>query len=239
MKLEKALYDRSYLYFVAFFLFVLVAFWLTYVTKLFDQESYRMHLHGITLFVWCSLLIVQPFLIRQRKYIWHKRFGKFSYVLVPLLIITTVDLLHFRLGQNPLRTIDFFFSALVLNALVGFLILYGLAIYNRKKPVIHARYMVSSVFLFFTPVTDRIISIFFPAMLKYFPTLDGSPIEALFGFLLADIMLIGLCIWDWRSHKRFTAFPIALVILLLYHFSVLNFYKFEFWKSFTTWFVGQ
>ncbi|MBK5279239.1 MAG: hypothetical protein JJE09_10295 [Bacteroidia bacterium] len=151
MKLEKTIFDRSYLYFAGFFLFVLVAFWLTYFTRLFEQESYRIHLHGFTLFIWCMMLIVQPYLIRTRQNIWHTRIGKFSYVLVPLLIITTVDLLHFRLGQNPLGTMDFYFTALVLNALVGFIILYGLAIYNRKRSGIHARYMVSTVFLFITP----------------------------------------------------------------------------------------
>lgn len=239
MKLEKTLFDRSYLYFVGFFLFVMVAFWLTYFTRLFDQESYRMHVHGFTLIMWCLMLIVQPYLIRTKQYTWHKRIGKFSYVLVPLIIVTTVDLLHYRLGQNPLKIIDFFFSALVLNALIGFIILYGLAIYHRKNAGIHARYMVSTVFLFFTPVTDRIISIFFPSMLTYFPGIEGNPIEPLFGFILADIMLVGLCFWDWRSHKRLNVFATALVVTLLYHYSVLNFYKFDFWRTFSVWFAGQ
>lgn len=239
MKLEKSLFQKSYLYFIVFFLFMLVGFWLTYFTKIFQQENYRMHTHGITLILWCLMLIVQPYLIRTKRTKLHRLIGKFSYLLVPLLIITTLDLLKFRLGKVPaLGTMDYFFVALVVNALIAFVILYALAIYHRKKSTIHARYMISTVFVFFTPITDRIIHIHFPSILTYMPAIEGNPIAPVAGFLLADLLLLGLCIWDWRSHKRWNVFPVVLLILLLYHFSVLTFWKYDFWKSFSNWFVG-
>jgi hypothetical protein len=52
-------------------------------------------------------------------------------------------------------------------------------------------------------------------------------------------MLVGLSIWDWLSHRRWNVFPLVLIISLLYHYSVLNFHKFTFWKNFSVWFVGQ
>ncbi|HTE32898.1 MAG TPA: hypothetical protein VK666_21095 [Chryseolinea sp.] len=238
MKLERTLYQKSYLYFIGFFLFVLVAFWLTYFVRISEQENYRLHTHGIALILWCLMLIAQPYFIRTKRYALHRRVGTFSYLLVPLIVFTTVDLLKFRLiGVAPLTTNDYFSIALVLNALVAFVILYGLAIYFRKKPTIHARYMICTVFPLFTPVTDRIIHIHIPSLLPYLPTLEGAPITPVAGFLLADLLLIALCIWDWRSHRQLNVFPIALMILLLYHYSVLNFYKFEFWKMFSNWFV--
>ena len=240
MKLERTLFQKSYLYFAGFFVFVLIAFWLTYFTKLFDQDNYRLHLHGITLLLWCLMLIVQPYLIRTNRRELHKRVGKFSYLLVPLLVYTTIDLLHYRLTTGAtLGTMDFFFVALVLNALIAFLILYGLGILNRKKSIIHARYMVCTIFPFFTPVTDRIIHIHLSFLLPYLPTIEGNPIAPVVGFLLADLMLVGLSIWDWLSHRRWNVFPFALFVSLLYHYSVLNFYKFTFWKNFSVWFVGQ
>jgi hypothetical protein len=237
MKLERTLYQKSYLYFIGFFLFMLAAFWLTYFTKLLSQENYRMHTHGVTLILWCVMLIVQPYLIRTRQFGWHTTIGKFSYVLVPVMIFTTVDLLHNRLHINPtLGTMDYFFVALVLNALVAFLILYGLAIYHRKNPTVHARYMVCTALPMFTPITDRIIFIYFPSWVKYLPTIDQNPIAPVVGFVLADLILIGLCIWDWKSHKRWNVFPVALVILLGYHYSVMTFYQFEYWQTFSNWF---
>jgi hypothetical protein len=202
------------------------------------MESYRMHVHGIVLLSWCSMLIVQPYLIRTKRFAWHRRLGKFSYVLVPLVIITTLDLFHFRLRNSTLGAVDLAFMALVVNALIVFLILYGLAIYNRRKPTIHGRYMICTVFPMFTPVTDRIIDAYFPFLLKYLPTIDGVPAVPLVGFLLADLILMGLSIWDWRSHQRWNVFPVALGLLLLYHYSFFNFYKFPFWKSFASLWLG-
>jgi hypothetical protein len=216
---------------------MLVGFWFTYFTKLLDQENYRMHTHGVTLILWCIMLILQAYLIQAKKYSLHKTIGKFSYVLVPLLVFTTLDLLNYRL-PDTLGTMDFFFVALVVNGLIAFVIFYALAILYRKKSTIHARYMVCTAFPMFTPITDRIQYIYIPSTVSYLPTIEGNPIAPVVGFAMADLLLLALSIWDWRSHKRLNVFPLALGVLVLYHFSVMNFYKFEFWKSFSNWFVG-
>lgn len=238
MKLEKSIFRTSYIYFIVFFLLIVLAFWLSYFVSIADQENYRMHTHGITLIIWFILLVVQPYLIRTKRYKLHRSIGKLSYVVVPLLILTTLDLLLYRLHKTPIfGTSEYFFIALVVNALLAFIILYALGIYHRKKPTIHARYMICTVFPFFTPVTDRIIHNYFPSLLSYLPTLEGDPIAPVAGFLMADLILIGLSIWDWKSHNRLNVFPFALVVLLLYHYSVLNFYKFQFWKDLSNWLI--
>lgn len=239
MKLEKAIFNKSYIWFTLFFLMVMLAFWFTYFMRILDQENYRMHLHGMALILWCLMLISQAYLIRVNKRALHRQIGKFSYLLVPFMLFTTIDLLRFKLhGLPTLGTMDFFFVALVINALIAYVIFYGLAIYFRKQSNLHARFMVCTAFPMFTPATDRIIYIFIKPLVQYLPTIEGNPIAPVAGFLLADLLLVGLCIWDWKSHKRLTVFPFALVILLLYHYSVLNFHQFEFWRAFSVWLVG-
>jgi uncharacterized membrane protein YozB (DUF420 family) len=157
-------------------------------------------------------------------------------VLVPVLVFTTLDLFLYQIKRQP--AIDYALVALVLNALIAFIILYGLAIYYRKKSALHARYMLCTVFPFFTPATDRIMFVYFPSTIGYFPMLNGQPNVMIFGFVLADIILIGLCIWDWTSHRRLNVFPVALVVLLIYHYSVNTFYQYEFWKSFSDWLIN-
>ncbi len=191
MKLERSLYQNSPFYFIVFFLFMLTGFWFTYFTKLLDQENYRMHLHGVTLILWCLMLISQAYLIRTKRYSLHKTIGKFSYVLVPVLVFTTLDLLKYRLPEK-LGTMDFFSVALVLNALIAFVIFYGLAIFYRKKSSIHARYMISTAFPMFTPITDRIQYIYFPSTVPYLPTIEGNPIAPVVGFALADLLAVSL-----------------------------------------------
>lgn len=236
MSLEKTLYQRSHIYFFVFSFFVLAGFWLTYFTKIFDQENYRMHVHGIVLILWVLMLITQPYFIRTKRFHLHKRMGKLSYVLVPLIAFTTVDLFKFRLSElTVLERRHYLSVASVLIALLVFLVYYGLAIYYRKKPTIHARYMVCTVFATFTAVIDRIIDSYFPFLLPYFPSVDGPVIQVV-GLTLGDIFLFILCIWDWKAHRRLNVFPVALGIHLCYHYAVLNFYKFEFWQSFSIWF---
>lgn len=239
MKLEKTLNQNSYFYFIGFFILVITGFWVTYITRIFEQPNYRMHLHGAALTLWCLMLISQAYLIRTKHNALHRRVGKFSYLLVPLMFFTTLDLLHYKLGNvQQMQTMDYFFVALVINALIAFLIFYGLAIFHRKKSGLHARYMVSTVFPFVTPATDRIIAIHFPSLKPYLYAIEGHPIRPVVGFMLVDIIIVALIIWDWRSHKRLNVFPFVLFILLFYHYSVLNFYRFEFWRSFSEWFAG-
>lgn len=215
---------------------MLAGFWLTYFTKILDQENYRMHLHGITLIFWCALLVFQAYLIKFKNYSVHKQAGRLSYIIVPLIAFTTVDLYKYRLNAAAsLSTRDYLFTASVLIALLTFLIFYGLAIFYKSKPAIHARYMVCTIFPMFTAVIDRIIDSYFSFLLPYFPD-AGGPVIQVVGLTFADILLISLSIWDWRSHRRINVFPVALIIHLIYHYSVLNFYKFEFWRTFSTWF---
>lgn len=224
-------------FFIVFFLCAIVGFWNSYFTKIFDQENYRMHTHGMALILWLVMLIIQPYLIRTKKVKLHRMLGKFSYLLVPILVLTTLDLLKYSISKTEqLGNIGCFFVALVINALIAYLIFYGLAIYHKRKANIHARYMICTAFPMFTPITDRIIGNYFPSLAAYVPTIDTMPVVPVIGFLMADLMLVRLSIWDIRSNKRWNVFPPALLILLLYHFSVLNFYKYPLWQSFCVWF---
>jgi hypothetical protein len=122
------------------------------------------------------------------------------------------------------------------NALVAFLLLYGLAMWFRREPAVHARFMIATLFPLFTPVTDRLIGRYVPAIVPLVPRIGGSPVLPTAGFLLADVLLVALSVWDWRTNKR-RVFPVALVVLVLYHASVLTFHQFDFWRRFAEWFL--
>jgi hypothetical protein len=103
MKLEKSLCQKSYGYFIVFLLFMLWGFWFTYFTRIPDQENYRMHLHGAALILWCLMLIIQPWLIRTKRIQIHRMTGKFSYLLVPFLLFSTIDLLKYKLQDSSIK----------------------------------------------------------------------------------------------------------------------------------------
>ncbi len=238
MKIEKLIFRQSYLFFGVFALLVLTGFWLTYITRISQQENYRMHLHGFCLFAWCAMLIAQPLLIRRKKNAWHRRLGTVSYVLVPAIFFTTTDLLHYRLQKAPqLANGQYHFAALVFFSLLAFAVFYGMAIYQRKHAAIHARYMICTVFPFLTPATDRIIHIHIPALLHYAPQIDGQPLAPVFGFALADMVLILLSVADLRAKKRRYIFPFALALLLVMQYGILHAHEYAWWQRFVQWFA--
>jgi hypothetical protein len=232
------LHQQSLWLFAAFAVAMFVAFWPSYFSRLGLQETYHPHAHGLSMALWCAMLVAQASLIRSGNRRLHRKVGRLSYVLVPLMVVSTVNFISFRLQGVPQPTpFILYFLALIINALVAFLVLYALAMFYRRQPAIHARYMVSTLFPLFTPVTDRLIGRFLPSLVPMVPRIDGSPVLPFAGFVLADVMLTGLCIWDWRVNKRTDVFPVALVVLVLYHVSVMTFHRLPAWASFGAWFV--
>jgi hypothetical protein len=83
------------------------------------------------------------------------------------------------------------FVALVVNALIVFIVLDALAMYHRKQSTIHARYMLCTASPMFTPILDRIVYNYFLSLLNYVPIIEGQPTVPIIVFVMADLMLIG------------------------------------------------
>lgn len=226
------------LLFAGFVVAMLVAFWPSYFSRLGDQPSYHPHAHGLAMSAWCLLLVSQAWLIRVGSRDIHRGMGAASYVLVPVMMVATLNFLHFRVREaQELGPVGLYMVALIVNGLIAFLVLYALAMAYRRQPAVHGRFMVCTVFPLFTPVTDRLIGRFWPSLVPLVPRIDGAPVLPVVGFLLADVMLLALSVWDWRANKR-AVFPVALVVLLAYHGSVLTFHQFAWWAAFGRWFVS-
>ncbi len=241
MKLDLFLFKKSFWVFIVFFVLVIWAFSPGYFTPVWNRQVVEplYHTHGIAMTLWVLMLITQAYLIRINKRSWHSMLGKFSYLLMPFMLFATLQLVHHIMkDNNQWSNIQLFNLALMVNASVVLAILYGLAIYHRKKPLLHARYMVCTIFPLFTPVTDRLIHRHFRELIAWMPTIDGIPIVPTFGFVLADLILLIFIIWDWRVHQRKDAFLISFILLLCYHISTMTFYHFAWWRAFGEWFVG-
>src|SRR5262245_61768008 len=90
------LYRAAFWFFAAFSVAMLVAFWPSYFSRLGNQPTYHPHAHGIAMTLWVALLVAQAALIRSGNRDIHRRLGTLSYVLVPAIVIATVNFVHFR-----------------------------------------------------------------------------------------------------------------------------------------------
>jgi hypothetical protein len=232
LHLDGFLYNRSAIAFVLFFGLAIWAFWTSYYGKLTADFPTAIRFHGVTMSLWCLMLISQAFLIRLKKNKIHRLIGKLSYIIVPFILFSGAHLAQITINDSPPGSeLYYYLIALMFNSLILFATLYGLAMWNRKKPLTHARFMACTIFPLFTPITDRLIYKYFEELIPLAPTLNGIPMVPALGFALADVILIGLLVWDWRAHKRLDVFPLVLALTVIYHLSVLTFYRFSFWKQ--------
>jgi len=236
--MDRALNRNATFAFACIFLFAFWGFWPNYFSILLDQANWRFHFHGLTLISWCVLMVLQAYLIRTDKRAIHKKTGKISYVLVPLVIISSILLSHYQ--DKPRGFSDFTIHGvgIVATLLLQFTFAYGLAIYYRHKPVLHARFMICTALPMIPPIFDRVIIFYLlsPKQAEFLPQIGGQPLYPLISSLTVNGILIALTIWDWKSRRRLNVFPIVLGIFVLFQ-SILFFgHRWDAWRSFVGWF---
>jgi len=155
--------DKSYK-FLGYFLLLLIpltfiAFYKTYIVQFPNfqpNNNTYIHIHALIASVWILMLIVQPFLILNRKFAIHRTVGKLSYIVFPLLILSFIPQVIRTLNSEKPENIFFPGADCIL-----LIIFYSLAIYYRRKSPIHMRYMIATALVFLGPTVGRIGPIWF------------------------------------------------------------------------------
>jgi hypothetical protein len=225
MQLNSALYRNGIVFFGMFFAVALWGFWSSYYSNPMQLETALHHVHGITMTLWCVMLIGQAYLIRTNRRAAHRLVGRTSYVLAPLIFAVTVALIRQALQDQEDAHLFLFY---ILGAAVLFATFYALAILNRGAPPTHARLMVCTVFPLYTAAADRILT----------SLLGGFTPAVPAAWYLGDLVLLALAIWDWRSHRRLNVFPFAFITMLGFHAAIFVSPQVPFWRTFTDWFLS-
>lgn len=108
------------------------------------------HLHFFLSTLWVAILIAQPFLVVNRKYKWHKRFGKSTYIIFPLWVLS-----FFIMIYKVIEKEDYDYLVFPVGNMLILIILYYLAIKYRKTTAKHMRYMISSAIVLIDPTVGR------------------------------------------------------------------------------------
>jgi|KBSMisStaDraftv2_1062788.scaffolds.fasta_scaffold398560_1 hypothetical protein len=200
-----------------FFIFILALItWGFYKTYIIFFPSFTgfnnvQHFHGAMMMTWMIFLIVQPLLIRSDKVTIHRAIGKLSYVIAPLLIVS-IFLASRMVYQRtePVLPHEEKIAGIALSIpfLVGFAILYSLAIINRKNTYMHMRYMIGTSFLMIAPGFGRGLIVYYNNSLQ-----DAVNYSNYLVFAIAG----GLMINDIIKKRSYTAFAVVLSIFILLH----------------------
>ncbi len=196
---------------IAFPLIVLAGFGRTYYFKgFFDVPplaSALVHLHGVLMTTWVALFVTQVWFISSRRVRVHQRLGYGAIGLAVLIIavgfVTAIRAAKFGAASTPPGVSPVAFLIVPLFDLVMFTILFGGAIYYRKKPAQHKALMLLTAVNFVPPAIARIP----------IAALQGAGPLWFFGFPTA-IALLCLGLETWR-HGRLNRVFLAGTLLLI------------------------
>ena len=228
--MEKGYKNIGYLFLITFVI-VILGFFKSYFGLIlsFKNVDTIIHFHAIALTLWFGLLIIQPTLIRKKQISLHRLLGKFSYVLVPVIIYSMIRItkhMYIREGLSTMtekeRLADLF---LPLSQMVAFTVFYILAMVNRRKTPLHLRYIITCSLVLLAPGLERIPIYWFA---------QPEQQSTLFAFTITDLALVGLIFYDRKYDRKFNAYPISLAILLIAHISYLLLPMTDFWRT-----IGQ
>jgi hypothetical protein len=208
--MEQAYKNITYL-FIAIFIVIFAGFYKTYfgLFPTFDEVTITQHIHSALFMMWFLMLIVQPILIRNKKFVLHRSLGKFSYFLVPLLI---GSIFYIAKGFYQKMIVDVPVEKVVsmlfvpFYQIIDFAILYLLAIYHKKFTPYHMRYMIATSMAIVGAAVRRICT----KLLGL-----SSPDAFLYTFVLTDLVLVALIMFDIRYKKDWKPYFISLVIILI------------------------
>ncbi len=225
-------YKNVALFFAFISAIVFIGFFPTYFSHFPDFEGKvpLHHFHAFVMILWLAVLIVQPILIKKRKYQWHRLIGKFSYFLVPIIVITMV-LAYKRSFINSVDAngIDHIVSLsmlfLPLTDILPFTVFYLLAIVYRKKISSHLRFMASTSVVVVGSGIIRVIMVW----------LGMDFIGALYanaGLLI--LVFVGLILYD-LYHKKLSkngSFVVALLVFAIPNLLLIVVPYTAWWQSF-------
>lgn len=185
-------------FFAAFLVLVVYCFWQSYFGHFPDFRNVISpignvpiaitavtHFHACMIMAWLLMLIVQPILILKKQYHWHRLLGKISYGLVFLLMLSVILIVNQE--QSRAKNLPVFAANLVDP--VMFVVMYGLAIYYRKKPAYHARFMLLTIIGFIAPAFARV---------------QGPALQTIFGLFVLFFVI------EWRTRKVYKPYLIGL-----------------------------
>lgn len=151
------------------FVVTVIGFWPSFLAKP-GQAPLAFHVHGVTAMAWIVLVGLQSYSIHTKRPSLHRRVGLASLFLFPLLIvgfvmIVNVSAMAFLVPEDPYyQTLGPAFGWGLAVPLLAYLWLYFQALKTRQNVILHAGYMLSTIFLLWEPPVVRIILRYIPSM---------------------------------------------------------------------------
>lgn len=193
------------------------------------ELPWYLHLHGLAFTAWMVLLVVQTSLVAANKTTVHRTLGVFGVALGVIMMILGgyVAIARIRAGfmTSPPGAPQFLFLTLPMATLIVFPLLFGSAIWLRRRTDFHKRLVLLATLELVTAGIARL------------PVIGGIGPVAFFG--ITDLFIVAMAIYDWRTLKRIHPATLWGGLLLIVSQPLrLMIGATEMWNAFGTWLLG-
>jgi hypothetical protein len=168
------------------------------------------HIHGFFYFAWMVLLVVQAYLVNHKNMALHRSLGMLGISIgTALAIFGLIITLHFaaRLVAAEDQSV-YGLTYIGLIAVLTFAIVFALAIHNIRDGAAHKRYILLATSAFIMGGVNRWIDFFFD--IGFDSHWDYLP-----RYLGADLFILALAVYDWRSLGRLHPATIIGAIVII------------------------
>jgi hypothetical protein len=223
-------YRHAWLWFTLAMAVTITGFFKSFISKITETDIMH-HFHGIISGGWILLMIIQPFLYSRDKMGVHRKLGKISFILAPLLVISGLMMMHLMLSRNGgLNPFTYMISFLDTIFLTQFIFFYTGAIKHRRNMQLHARYMAGTVLALLPPGLGRATALV-PALTEGIRGLDLT-------YILLELTSIMLIIDDKRKGKVYPPYVIALLFFTVQHIGLHFVVGWPLWQKLMNVFAG-
>ncbi|HKI47178.1 MAG TPA: hypothetical protein VKA08_17740 [Balneolales bacterium] len=234
---KDTMYRHAYIYVASLFLLIAFGFLpLRFVPA--AKVSLIEGIHGIFAMAWICLVVTQTWLIGHDNVRWHRRLGKSSFVLAPMLVITAFATLWTILAYGsahgfPLKHGGPGLALAYLDSglLIYFILFYVLAIVYRHDFRRHQRFMVCTAIVAIPPSLGRVL-------FRHVSSNMSFVMNSIYTGIFIEVILVLLMLNDWRKQKIYFAYWFSFVFFLIQIATIQLFTTWRPWLEFWRWLVG-
>ncbi|RZJ69882.1 hypothetical protein [Flavobacterium sp.] len=158
--------ERKYSLLTAMFILIAListsGFYFSYFAKLASLGDFFFvtHLHLFLFFCWFAMLIVQPILVRRRKPELHRKIGRLSYFLAPLIVVSILVLVFNAIPRNYANSPEQAAITAVGGILdvISFSICYVIAMVKKRDLRWHVAFIIGASLIVLNPGLGRLVS---------------------------------------------------------------------------------
>lgn len=196
---------------------VAVAFWPRYLAPS-ATPAVHLHVHAVTGTAWLFLLLVQPMLVRDRRFAAHRALGRAGMVVGIAFVATgLLSAQRWLTGLDAARLArEGGFLYLILGMTLMFAVALALGIRWHRSPAVHGRFMACTLLPLLDPVFGRLMG-------ASFPSLPAAFLYQLPALLAMAAALAAMALTLPRAaggRGAFLAFAWASVLLFVLFFAV-------------------